>query len=63
MLLDEQLKSEIRKIFERPEYYGRQLSDVEVQEISEIIVALGESLVSFVKNRHTVGNIDEKVVK
>lgn len=49
MKLDDELKVSIREIFEKPEYYGRSLNDIEVQEIADNLVSFGEVLVDYVK--------------
>jgi len=52
MQLDEELVESIRELFERPEYYGRSLTDIEVQEIADNLVAYGELLIDCVKEGH-----------
>lgn len=49
MQLDNELKLSIREIFEGPEYYGRSLSDIEVQEIADNLVSFGELMLDFVR--------------
>lgn len=52
MKLNDELKLSIREIFEKPEYYGRSLSDNEVQEIADSLVAYGEILVGYVREKY-----------
>lgn len=54
MKLDDDLKSAIREIFESSDYYGRSLSDNEVQEIADNLVSYGELLIGFVKGQKNV---------
>jgi|GEM_PF-1690360 len=51
MKLSDELKVSIREIFERPEYYGRSLSDNEVQELADNLASYGELLVDYAKGK------------
>jgi hypothetical protein len=50
MLLDQNLKSEIRKIFEGEDYYNRPLSDIEIQVIADNLVMFTETIIKIAKN-------------
>lgn len=51
MLLDRILTAEVKEIFEQPDYYGRELSDFEVQQIAQNLANLGELLINIVKRK------------
>jgi len=51
MELDNEITISIREIFERPEYYGRSLNDIEVQEIANNLVFFGELLMCYAKDK------------
>jgi len=50
MKLNKELKTSIREIFEKPEYYGRSLNDVEVQEIADNLVSFGDLLMQYTRD-------------
>lgn len=62
MELDEDIKLSIREVFEGTDYYGRSLTDSEVQEIADNLVSFGESLLKFVKNRENRSKNEPEVV-
>lgn len=51
MLIPNEIEIEIREIFESEKYYGRELSNAEVEEIAENLANFAEVVVDYVKSK------------
>jgi DNA-directed RNA polymerase subunit F len=52
MSITPEIKKEIKDIFEKPEYYGRELSKEEVEEIAEHLADFAEVAVDYLKTKN-----------